>query len=70
MTEVDNLTAAVARVQGAKDSAVALINAAAQYIRDHVSDPALLQQYADALNVAADDLGNAVITNPLPATTP
>lgn len=66
MTEIENLSAAVQKIVGAKDSAVALINAAAEYIRTNANNPALLQQYADALNDAADDLGEAIVANPLP----
>lgn len=68
--EVDNLTAAVAKVRGAKDSAIALIKTAAQYIKDHASDPAALKAFADELNSDATEIGDAVAANPLPTPTP
>ncbi len=64
--ETEALESAIAKVQGAAQSAVALVLANAKYIREHVGDPTKLKAYADSLEATAKDLGDAVVANPLP----
>lgn len=68
--EMDDLEAAVTKVKGAKDSAVALIVAAAAFIKANSTDPAKLIAFANELNTDAQDLGDAVVANPLPPVNP
>lgn len=64
--ELDDLGVAVTNVQGAADSAIALVTGLADYIRAHADDPAALRAYADSLNAKASEIGTAVAANPVP----
>ncbi|MES2089534.1 MAG: hypothetical protein V4532_06095 [Pseudomonadota bacterium] len=66
--EMDDLEAAVVKIKGAKDSAVALINGAAAFIKANAADPVKLKAFAEELTTDATALADAVVANPLPPT--
>ncbi len=69
--DLTGLTAKVAKVQGAEDSAVALLEGLTAYIKSipPSNDPATqaaLDDLASKLDVGADGLSAAVVANPVP----
>ncbi len=66
--ELTRLTQEVAETQGAVQSAIALLEGLSQFIRDHVDDPAALNQLADNLDAQQAAIAAAVAANPIPPT--
>ncbi len=66
--ELDDLRAAVTKIEGAADSAIALVKGFATYVAEHVNDPTALANFADEIVTKANALGDAVASNPVPAT--
>ena len=60
----------VSQIGTVVDSAVALLQAVAQDIRDNVANQAKLGQLADNLDAKATALGQAIEANQTPAPTP
>lgn len=63
---VDNLTAKVAKIEGAADSALVLLQGLSDYIKANVNDPVALQALADSLDTEGDKIAAAVAANPVP----
>ncbi len=64
LVDLDQLETHVSTIEGAADSAVALISALAAEIRASATDPAKLSALADRLDAKSASLGAAVAANP------
>jgi len=64
MADLTQITDKVTAIEGAADSAVALIQALAAEVRANATDPAALSALADRLEAEAGKLGDAVAANP------
>lgn len=65
-TQLDALTAQVAKTNGIVESAITLIDGLRQQIIDAGTDPAALQALTDSLASESDKLAAAVATPPKP----
>jgi hypothetical protein len=64
LMDLDQLETHVTSIEGAADSAVALISALAAEIRANATDPAKLSALADRLDAKTQSLGAAIAANP------
>lgn len=64
MADLTQITNKVTDIEGAADSAIALIQALAAEVRANATDPAALSALADRLDAQSAELGAAVAANP------
>lgn len=67
---VERLTAEVAGIKGAAESAVVLLDGLAAYIKANAEDPAAMNALADDLATTRLHLADAIARDPVPGTEP